>query len=866
LRGTFACALVLAGTASISAQTSAPAQPGTLAQRAEVRAARTATPPLIDGRLIEECWSTAQPASRFIQRDPDEGRPATEHTELLVLYDDRALYIAARLRDSEPALVARGMAARDALRDADADRITIYLDAMHDGLTGAAFEVSASNVQRDMSLSNDTFRDDSWDAVWESQVAFDANGWSVEIRIPLSQLRFTGADVQTWGINVERFIRRKNEYAWLEMVPKSESGVVSRMATLTGLENIRPTRHLALLPYIAGRAEFVAPDSVDNPFNDGSRAGTAVGLDVKWGVSSNLTLDATVNPDFGQVEVDPAVVNLTAFETFFQEKRAFFLEGAQIFSSFGTGGSNSFWGFNSSDPQVFYSRRIGRSPQVSAEGDYVDAPAATTILGAAKITGKTSSGWSIGLLEAVTEPEQARVRIATLAERPTVEPLTNYTVARVHRDMGRAGGVGMIATSVVRRLDTDTLRDALTSDAHVVGLDAHTFFDDRRDWVVTGKISRSYVRGTPLAIDELQRASQRYFQRPDAPQVALDPGRTSLSGWAGRVNLNRNGGDRQVNAALWGVSPGFEANDVGFHGTGDRAGAHAVFLWRGNVPGRLTRSRSIWVAKSYVWNFNRELQDDGLHANASVTFHNYWNLNGGGNIARRTQDDRFTRGGPSAINPGGHFWRVALNTDERKPFSVRMNANRFSDESGTATSNVGISASLRPSSMVTLSTGPEWNVVRRSAQYVDTVEDAAAVETFGSHYVFGELDQKQLTMTTRLAVVLAPTLSIRLYAQPLIAKGDYFEFKALARPRTFNFDPYDASSLDDPDFSLSSMRVNAVLRWEVKPGSAFYVVWTRSQEDESNPGSFSLRRDARQLLSAPGDDVVMVKLAYWIGR
>ena len=291
-------------------------------------------------------------------------------------------------------------------------------------------------------------------------------------------------------------------------------------------------------------------------------------------------------------------MNLTAFETFFPEKRAFFLEGAQIFNSFGQGGSNSFWGFNMSDPSIFYSRRIGRSPQVEVEGDFIDQPAATTIVGAAKLTGKTSGGWNIGLLEAVTGRETARTRLGDVSAINDVEPLTNYTVARVQRELGRRGGAGLMTTAVTRRLDTPSLRAALVDRAYVFGTDAYVFLDRNREWVVTGQISRSRVSGTAEAIDTVQRAAQRYYQRPDAPHITLDPNRTSLGGWAGRVYLNRNSGLWQVNAALWGVSPGFESNDLGFHGTGDRAGAHAVVIWRGVTPNRISRFRSIWAAKA----------------------------------------------------------------------------------------------------------------------------------------------------------------------------------------------------------------------------------------------------------------------------
>jgi hypothetical protein len=764
---------------------------------------------------------------------------------------------------------------------------------MHDHRTGVMFRVSASNVQKDAVLFNDTWDDDSWNAVWQSAVAVDGQCWSAEMRIPLSQLRFHADEQQTWGVNVERYIRRKNETDWLELVPKNESGRASRMAHLTGLDAIHPRRHLELLPYTAARSEFVAPSAAGDPFNDGSRAFASTGIDAKYGVTSNLTLDGTINPDFGQVEVDPAVINLSAFETFFEEKRPFFLEGAQTFGNFGRSGATDYWNFNASEPTIFYSRRIGRAPQVAASGDFVDSPAATTILGAAKLTGKTPSGWNLAMLDAVTSRETARVRTGTLASYAEAEPLTNYAAARVSRDIGRRAGVGFISTMVARQMDAPSIRDALSSRAYVVGGDGYWFLGSGRDWVVTGKLAGSRVEGTTTAIELVQRAAQRYFQRPDAPHVTLDPSRTSLSGYTGRLNLNRNGGNVRINAALWGVSPGFEANDLGFMSTGDRGGAHTVLLWRKTVPDRLTRARSAWIAKWYTWNFNRELQGDGVQGNVFMQFHNYWEASGGASFRRRVQDDRLTRGGPSAANPAGAGWNAGLNTDNRTAVSLSAHTNYNWNDAGGWSSNTNLSVRLKPSSRLTISTGPQFSTSRTVAQYVQSVVDPTAAATFGGRYVFGTLAQKQLTMTTRASLILTPTISMQVFAQPLVAAGDYTDFRELAAPRTYDFRryaagassllSYDAASsvytvspdvgagapaftFDNPDFNLKSLRVNAVFRWEMKPGSTLYVVWTRQQQDTRYPGDFNLGRDAAAMLSAPGDDVVMAKLAYWIGR
>jgi len=614
---------------------------------------------------------------------------------------------------------------------------------------------------------------------------------------------------------------------------------------------------------------------------------------MKYGLTSNLTVDGTVNPDFGQVEVDPAVVNLSAFETFFEEKRAFFLEGAQIFNNFGRGGSNDFWGFNNSEPQIFYSRRIGRGPQLHPEAEFSDPPTATTILGAAKLTGKTARGWSIGLLEAVTSNEKAPIQTALVDGESVVEPMANYAVVRLQRDIGRRAGLGILGTAVTRRLTEPDVADALPGGAYVVGTDAYLFLDADRDWVVNGSVAGSRVDGSTSVITRLQHAPQRYYQRPDATHLRLDPNATSLSGFTGRVNLNRNSGLVQVNASLWGVSPGFESNDLGFHSNGDRAGAHGVIVWRNVTPGRIIRGRNIWVAKAWTWNFARELQSDIVGANASLTFMNYWSAGASTFIGRGAQDDRLTRGGPIAKVPAGINVNGYFNTDDRRWLSVNVNAGLSDDEAGGWGRSLGVSFNLKPSDRLTLSLGPDWNRSYGFAQYVRSVDDPTAISTFGGRYVFGGIDQWQLAMTTRAKVIFTPHASLQIFMQPLLATGDYNGFKELARSRTFdfveygiatgslNFDPttriYTADpdgtggpapsfTFGDPDYNFKSLRVNAVFRWEIRPGSNFYAVWTRQQQDFSNPGHFAPGRDAHAMFAAPGDDIILFKMAYWIGK
>jgi Domain of unknown function (DUF5916)/Carbohydrate family 9 binding domain-like len=855
-----------------------------------VRAVRSASPVVLDGRLDEPAWGEALAATGLLQSEPNEGQPATERTEIRIVYDDEAMYVGARMFDSEATKIRGRLSRRDDYH-IDADYVTIYLDPHHDHLTGARFQVTAAGSLGDATLFNDTDEDESWDGVWDAKVTVDDKGWTAEIRIPFSQLRFASGEHQTWGLNVERSIRRKNESDWWELVLKKENGRVSRLGHLEGLDGIPPRPHLDLLPYTTARAEYVAPAPGD-PFNSGRRYFGSAGLDLKWGVTSSLTLDGTVNPDFGQVEVDPAVVNLTAFETFYEEKRPFFTEGSNIFGNFGRSGTNSYDGFNRVDPTLFYSRRIGRSPQGPADGDFVDQPTATTILGAAKLTGKTASGWSVGLIDAVTGREAARVDSAGRELSVDVEPPTNYLVGRAKRDIANRSSVGVIFTSVARSLGASPLANILNSRAYMVGTDGHLFLDSKRDWVVHGLFAGSHVQGSPASIFGLQRNSAHYFQRPDAPQVSVDAARTSLSGWDGQLNLNKNSGDVTVNAALWGVSPGFEVNDAGYFRTADRAGVHGVLVWKRPTPDRWTRSRSLVSAAYSTWNFNRENQGSGYFLAVNTTLLNYWDIQGQAIASRSAFDDRLTRGGPSARKVPGWSFYTTIESDSRKRLGVELTGNHSFDTAGGFDSGVSLALDIRPSSSLTISTGPQITRGHSIAQYVRTVVDPLAVATFGSRYVCGDLNQTEVSMTTRVDLIFTPKASLQVYMQPLLSTGTYWNFKELAQARTLDFliygqsgsalsydprlrvytadpdgaGPAPAFSFGAPDFNFKSLRVNAIFRWEWRLGSALYVVWTQQRQDLANPGDFALRRDISSMFGARGDNVFAVKLAYWLTR
>jgi hypothetical protein len=860
-------------------------------ERPSVAAARTTSQVVIDGRLDEPDWQRAAVAGGFLQKDPDEGRPATEATEVRILFDDTAIYVGARMFDRDPAAIARRVTRRDGDPEGVSDAIHVGFDPRHDHLTGAVFTVTAAGTQSDAALFNDSWDDDSWDAVWDSAVSIDDRGWIAELRIPLSQLRFETGDGQTWGLHVVRYIQRRAEEDWWALVGKKESGLVSLAGHLTGLD-VRGRRHLALLPYTTARGEFIGAVPAGDPFGRSSSVAGGLGLDVKWGITGSLTLDATINPDFGQVEVDPAVVNLTAFETFFEERRPFFLEGADVIDNFGRNGATGYMGFNRSNPTLFYSRRIGRQPQGRAPGEYVDAPTSTTILGAAKLTGKTPGGWSFNLIEATTAREFADTAAGDARGRAEVEPVTNYFVGRLRRDLGQRAGVGVITTAVHRGLRDAALESQLVSQSYLAGVDGHVFLDRGREWVVTSGLSGSYVSGSESAILRLQRSSARYYQRPDASHLELDPSARTMTGWNVQLDFNRNAGNFRPNASLWAVSPGYEVNDLGFQTSADRAGGHLAFAWRKTQPDRFSRFRQLMAAKWYAWNMDRDLIGDGLYTSASVTWPNYWSSGAGVHAGRQVHSDRLTRGGPIMRSPAFLNVFAQVESDERKPVIVSIEGSYSTESGGGWSANGELSLTVRPAPALSVEVGPEWTREFNDAQYVRAVADAAATATSGSRYVFGELSQTEVSMATRVNLLLSPKMSLQVYAQPLLSAGRYATFKEAAAPRTYRFTRYglDAGSIaydavrnlyavdpasggggrpfsfDNPDFNFKSLRVNAVFRWEFRPGSTMYVVWTQDREHTARAGRLELGPDASTLWRAPSDNVLMVKVSYWLSR
>jgi hypothetical protein len=709
------------------------------------------------------------------------------------------------------------------------------------------------------------------------------------MRIPFSQLRFSSAEEQLWGINFYRQIFRNNEETVWSWVANTEQGFASQFGHVQGIVGIEAPRRLELLPYVVTQSEFVEGIDPDNPFHDGSTQGITGGLDLKYGVTSNLTLDATINPDFGQVEADPAVVNLSAFETFFDERRPFFVEGANLFR-FGAGSG----GFVFGAPQLFYSRRIGAAPSRPAfEPDgYVDNPIATSIIGAGKLSGRTA-GWSIGLLDAITAREYARVQVpGSEPESRPVEPLTNFTVASLRRDFRGGGtGIGVLGTMVHRDVSEPEFA-TMGSAAYSGGADFFHRFGGNQ-FAVSGTIAGSLVRGDSVAILRTQRSSARYFQRPDQDYVTVDPSRTSLAGYATSVQLGKVSGNWVYGTDFYAYSPGFEINDAGFQSQTDRIfhGMRVTRRWL--EPGRVFRRFSVTSTFAQQWNFGGTRRFRSLYTGVSGQLRNYWQFSLGGNLNATGMSDKATWGGPLMESPASWSASAWMGTDLRKAVAIAAASDYARSDAGGWEIEVASEVQLRPSSAVRIGLMPGWTRGRSMAFYVTQRQDETATTTYGGRYLFAQLQQTEVDLTMRLDVALSPSLSIQLWAQPYIASGDYTGFKELARPASFDFlrygidgestiafdektnrytvDPDGAGeapaiTFDNPDFLFRSLRSNLVVRWEYVRGSTLFVVWNHGRSGGSSDPSFQLGDQLGNLWDDDAQNTLLVKVNYWLSR
>jgi hypothetical protein len=845
-------------------------------------------PLIIDGLLTESVYQKP-PITDFTQKDPNEGAPITEKTEVWVSYDQDNIYFSGRFFDSKPDSIDITLMRRDNI--VESDWFFVSLDTYNDDRNGYFFAVNAGGSIADGTLYNDGWDDDSWDGIWESKTRVDEKGWYVEMRIPFTQLRFKESDKMVWGINLDRDIKRRHEMSYYVMVPKSESGFVSKFADLVGLDGIKSKQRFEVLPYFVQKAQYLVHDE-NNPFYKSKQYKTSLGADLKFSVGSNLNVDATINPDFGQVEVDPAIINLSEFETFYQEKRPFFIEGSNIFA-FGYGGANNNWGFNFSVPELFYSRRIGRPPQgnVSSKG-YLNYPSETRILGAAKLSGKIDESWSIGVLSSLTERTFAKIQTPNgINIEEQVEPLTHYGVFRTQKEFNSGKqAIGMIFTSVNRDLNSDNLKNLLSDQAYTFGTDGWTFLDDDETYVITGSVIGSYTSGTRDYLIRLQKQPYRYMQRPDKTYMPLDSNRTSIAGIFSRVMLNKQKGNFYINAALGTASPGFEYNDLGSQWFADRINGHLVTGYRWFDPDNIFRRKSIYVAYSRTSDYEDNISRSGFYMNGSLQFLNYYGFNFEGSYNFESISTTLTRGGPKLIIPFNYSFSLGAYSDSRENVIISPSADFWRNQTDSYQFDLDLEIEWKPSSQISFVLGPEYSYNFTKYQWVGNFADPYAVNSYNTRYVFADLYQKTLSATIRLNWIFTPTLSLQLYIQPLFAVGDYEKFKEIINPpsidvkeygnegsqisydegsMTYTVDPYAEGpatpfSFSNPDFNFKSLRGNLVLRWEALPGSVFYFAWTNSRMNFENPGEFNFKNDFSNLIKSKSDNIFLVKFSYWI--
>lgn len=867
----FAVVLALATHARADDATPVPA-----AVRAH--AVRRACAVTVDGHLDEACWQAAPKQTGFVQRFPKDGAKPTMETTFAVVYDDDAIYVGVWADDPNPDRIRRLLTRRD-VDSGTADFIAVGIDSYHDRRTAYVFQLNAAGVQRDQLIFDDTNGDDTWDAVWIGDVALTDRGWTAEFRIPLSQLRFPSGDHQEWGLQVVRFVGRTQETSAWSPWPRAGSQIVSKFGVVDGFDHLRQGQRLELLPYALAGVDQ-KPVVAGDPLNDPRTLRRNLGLDLKYGLGPAFTLSATINPDFGQVEADPSQVNLSANELFFAEKRPFFLEGIDLFKLPIGNSDNAVEG-------AFYSRRIGAAPpDQPSDYNYLRWPQSTTIYGAGKLTGKTRGGWSIGVLEAVTGQETAAiVDTSNVRTDPVVSPLTSYSVARVKRDF-RDGktSVGLSATAVERALGATPLVDTLHDQAYTAGAQLQHRWDDNA-WLVDFHTVGSFVHGSPMAIARTQQLNRHLFQRPDATDVHLDPTRTSLSGLGATWLAGRLGETKHWRTGVGGDvrTPALELNDVGFQTESDRIIPFVWTQYREDDPGDALLN---WQLSGDVFaasNFEPTLLTYGIETNASAQTIDYWQFFANFNASASGWDPVALRGGKALRTDPRQRLFVGGTTDTRKPVRVDFKLNVGRDHAADRfDGGIDVGATLQARSNIELYVGPSISMRDDPMQYIAAADDTAG----NTHYVFGRIHQTVTSLTLRMNWTFSPHLSLQAYAQPFVAAGRYSELKDVNDPHATRFadrfhllqgNDYTvmngtvsvshdgAYSFARPDFDVRQLRSTIVLRWEYRPGSTVFAIWSHGRTSSADDGRFQLAHDLSDLAHAGGENVVMVKANYWIG-
>ena len=835
-------------------------------------------PPRINGLVDDEAWQAVEWQNSFVQRQPYEGKAPSQSTEFKILYDDNSIYAAIRAWDTSPDSIVSRLSRRDS---GDGDAVGIEFDSYLDYKTAFSFIVFSSGVKHDKLITGDGENEDvSWDAIWEAKTSIDSLGWIAEIRIPLNQLRFNSNQIQKWGLQVGRYIHRKDELSLWQPIPRDAPGWVHQFGILKGIEGIQPRRQVEIAPYVVAQIErFEAEEG--NPFATGKRQKLSGGVDAKVGITNDITLDMTVYPDFGQVEADPSEVNLTAFESYFPEQRPFFIEGRSLFDFQFTPGDGDH-----SSENLFYSRRIGRKPRGNPELDdeeFSKIPENTAILGATKVTGKNQNGLSFGIMEAVTAREYAQIGTNGNRRTEEVEPLTSYLVGSIQKDMNEGNTrLGGMFTSTNRFTDSPSL-DFLHTNAYTGGVNViHQW--DNKNYYLSFKSFISHVEGTPSSIVETQLAPARYFQRPDATHVSVDSSRTSLTGHGGSVSIGK-GGDghwRYMGFVSW-KSPELEVNDIGYVRNVDD-----IFqvLWAGYrywQPFSIFRELNINFNQWTGYNFGSELSYFGGNINLNTQLKNYWNVGLGVGPQGKSLSYQALRGGPALQMPGGFNSWIWIGSDNRKKLTTSISSSIYLSESQEAM-NYSISLTYKLNSTLVLSFSPMYSLSKRQIQYVENIEWNG-----NTSYINASLDQELYIFQLRVNYSITPDLSIQYYGRPFFAKGKYYDFKRITNPRadrfTDRFEVFPTSrvfysvddeaysidedgdgqtdySFDNPNFNVRSFQSNLVVRWEYRPGSTLFLVWSQGRDSFESDYSTSFNYSAKELYEAFPHNIFLVKLAY----
>ncbi|MEM7371371.1 MAG: DUF5916 domain-containing protein [Bacteroidota bacterium] len=840
-------------------------------------------PPVLDGKLDDPAWEQVEWGDGFIQRSPVDKGKATQNTAFKILYDDKNLYIAYRCYDSSPDSIVKRMSRRDGF---EGDWVEINIDSYRDLRTAFSFTATVAGVKGDEFISNNGNNwDTNWNPIWFLKTRVDALGWVAEVRIPFSQIRFSDEKEQVWGIQfTRRDFRQESRSVW-QYIPNQAPYWVSGFGELHGLKDIKPQRLVELQPYVSGQLETF-PKILGNPFFEkGNAQRASAGIDGKIGVTNDLVLDFTINPDFGQVEADPSQVRLDGFEIFFQERRPFFIENNNLFNYQVTNAQTG--NFNSDN--LFYSRRIGGPPSSNPRlrgGEYGDVPQNTTILGAAKFSGKTQKGLAIGILESLTQQEYAQIEGLDGKRKETVEPLTNYFVGRVTQDFdGGNTVVGGILTSTQRRLNGTGLADMLNQQALTGGADVlHKW--DNQNWEVGGRVVLSQVAGTKSSIYRTQTNFVHSFLRPGVDHLGVDTSATSLTGHGGSMHVAKYGGKWRFQTGLTWRSPKLELNDVGFMQNTDMV---SHFFWGG-----LNIQQPFSVFRNARWNYNQTLGWDfggnALNRNVSTNVHgmfkNFWSAGGG--VFKELLDisTRALFGGPALRRPIGTGFFTYINSDRRKAVNVNLNVNYYNSQRNFVKSRgYSLSVNFQPTNAINFSLSPSFNRFAREYQHITTFQTDQ-----GGTYIGGAIDQKTYSLTARANINITPNLTIQYYGQPFITQGIYSDFKIITNPLAFYEDrhellgdrliyaPESSSFLLDenrdgsidcaschfrkPDFNFIQFRSNLVLRWEYIPGSEFYLVWTQANTQFGDPETAFLPSFRQYLVGEQGRNIFLLKWTY----